>query len=638
MVLSNQVFVSWEERIISQEKGNRVVHYYLRESSENSILAVVGTERSIRHMIYVVTEDFVDAYGFTGIVTARTKWRARREVVEWLTELVSHFRLPAIISNYQMIGSTFHLRSPGFSMACVNNLTNQMDQVTKKFKVQRSDIMWSGEGWICSKELKHYRALCRGKTTIAVYSFVLIMAEEESYYLGYLEDLYEDNYGEKMVQARWFLHNHDVKHVFPELNAHPEEVFITPHVQRISAKCIHDVAAVLTPNHFKKCLALLPENLSSGIYVCHREFKNNKIRPFCLSKLRGYDKQAIISSLDHHQDSRNKIKAHKHSEENDFQSEDSTRQWTRRTRSQREFQKQESSHYVRTNLIPENQIEKCEPTHRKLKIKLSTKAAIKLVRSEPSQASSKDDEKNIELLCQDSGMRGCWFRCKILQTSQKCLKVQYFDVQDVDGPGKLEEWIPASRVATPDKLDTRFAGRLTVRPWPPHNSSDCSFEVGDAVDAWWSDGWWEAVVIGLDISGSDNLQLYFPGENKFLTLQRKNLRPSREWVDNKWIEVKAKHDILSVISSTVSSLKLSMSTSAETSRHHSCGLLESHVPVFSTLETSEGGVQKEHSSVLSANLKDVDSLNWKKRLCVRHARDLLDKEFSGGECNARGMD
>ena len=77
----------------------------------------------------------------------------------------------------------------------------------------------------------------------------------------------------------------------------------------------------------------------------------------------------------------------------------------------------------------------------------------------------------------------------------------------------LQEWVPASRVATPDELGMRFAGRHTVRPWPPHNSSDYSFEVGDAVDAWWSDGWWEAVIIGLDISGGDNVQVYSPGNS-----------------------------------------------------------------------------------------------------------------------------
>lgn len=99
MLSDNQVFVAWEERIISLEKGNRVVHYYLKEPSEGSILAVVGTERSIRHMIYIVSNDFVDAYGSTGMITYGTKWRARWEVVEWLTELVSEVCPPPAVSS-----------------------------------------------------------------------------------------------------------------------------------------------------------------------------------------------------------------------------------------------------------------------------------------------------------------------------------------------------------------------------------------------------------------------------------------------------------------------------------------------------------------------------------------------------------
>lgn len=46
--------------------------------------------------------------------------------------------------------------------------------------------------------------------------------------------------------------------------------------------------------------------------------------------------------------------------------------------------------------------------------------------------------ENIELLSQDSGIRGCWFRCKVLSSLQKRLKVQYYVIDDVEGPGKLE--------------------------------------------------------------------------------------------------------------------------------------------------------------------------------------------------------
>ena len=45
--------------------------------------------------------------------------------------------------------------------------------------------------------------------------------------------------------------------------------------------------------------------------------------------------------------------------------------------------------------------------------------------------------KKIESLCQDSEVWGCWFKCKILQASQKRLKVQYADVEDVED---LEIW------------------------------------------------------------------------------------------------------------------------------------------------------------------------------------------------------
>lgn len=63
-----------------------------------------------------------------------------------------------------------------------------------------------------------------------------------------------------------------------------------------------------------------------------------------------------------------------------------------------------------------------------------------------------------------------------------------------------------------DKLGMRHSGRSTIRPSPPVNEqADLAFEVGSAVDAWWSDGWWEGVVTGINSSCDDMLQVYFPG-------------------------------------------------------------------------------------------------------------------------------
>ena len=67
----------------------------------------------------------------------------------------------------------------------------------------------------------------------------------------------------------------------------------------------------------------------------------------------------------------------------------------------------------------------------------------------------------------------------------------------------------------------RCSGRLTIRPCHPNDSVIFSIEVGVPVDAWWSDGWWEGVVAGVDVSGTA-IQVYFPGmlqdSNLFFTM------------------------------------------------------------------------------------------------------------------------
>lgn len=82
-------FVKWREEFVSQERGSRVVHYYLEDSSGGSHLAVVGTERSLRHMLYVVSEEFYRTYASEKLVVSSLKWRSRREVVDWLASFLS---------------------------------------------------------------------------------------------------------------------------------------------------------------------------------------------------------------------------------------------------------------------------------------------------------------------------------------------------------------------------------------------------------------------------------------------------------------------------------------------------------------------------------------------------------------------
>ncbi|KAL8035946.1 hypothetical protein ABFX02_12G127750 [Erythranthe guttata] len=62
---------------------------------------------------------------------------------------------------------------------------------------QNPDIVWSGDAYICNKQLKHYPY----ETNIPVYSFMWILGGEGNEHLGHVEDLCEGQNGEKMVKS-----------------------------------------------------------------------------------------------------------------------------------------------------------------------------------------------------------------------------------------------------------------------------------------------------------------------------------------------------------------------------------------------------------------------------------------------------
>ncbi|KAI4305165.1 hypothetical protein L6164_028551 [Bauhinia variegata] len=444
------VFVEWEEQIICHERGSRVIHFYLKRANGDSVLAVIGTERSVRHMMYVISDQLLEVCGSTESIAAY-KWRARREVVEWLSCLVSRSGEKYIdASNVQIHDSTQAVESLEILAQAAGvsaNKKNSPDKlVSRKLKFQSSDIEWSGIAWICAKQLKHYPGFCGNGTAISV----------------------------------------------------------------ISAECVNGPATVLTSKHYERCLASIPH-----ISLSERKVKQDEDNP---GLTRDYTLK--LSS--------------------------------KRNRNSKGHQVLEKDFSGPQNINPRNQMTKSGPTYPRLKLRFSRKPiGMKVIGPKPQcHLSFKIDEK-IELLCQDSGIRGCWFRCKVLNTSRKKLKVQYDDFLHVDGLRKLERsnhlimnCVPASRVAAPDKLGMRCSGRLTVRPCPPDDdTTDRTFEVGAPVDAWWSDGWWEGVVTSVNDSGDGTLQIYLPGEEKFVTLEKKNIRVSRDWAGNRWVDIPRKPDI-----------------------------------------------------------------------------------------------
>ncbi|KAK4575805.1 hypothetical protein RGQ29_026667 [Quercus rubra] len=608
MTGNSHCFVEWKEQFVSQERGNRVVHYFLKDSTGESIRAVVGTERSVRHMFYVVAEEFLQAYGKESSIHAGYKWRSRREVVDWLTSMLSKQNVHGDRSESPKHDSIQPLGSSESLMNGVSALRTQVPDNTgrlaRSFKGHHSDIVWSGVAWKCGKQLKHYPEFCRNGITIAIRSFVLVMAKGENHYLAYLEDMYEDKRGQKKVKVRWFHYNQEVKGVIPVRNPHPKEVFFTPYAQVISAECVDGPATVLTREHYEKCVASFPHALLARVHLCYRQFRSNRVKPFDLSKLQGYFDQPILSCLGPDPSVRPESICHSLNgeEEERLSAGDDVKLGAKRTRSGRVCQRFLADNLRVRNSGRVHQMMTYEP-YENLNYGFSGSRrllSLKRIECPPWYTSPFKVDEKIELLCQDSGIRGCWFRCNVLQVSRKQMKVRYDDLQDEDGCGNLEEWIPAFKMAMPDKLGMRHSGRLTIRPAPPKEQVDLDLEVGTAVDAWWSDGWWEGVVTGLDNSGDGTMQIFIPGESLLLSIHKKDLRKSKDWMGDQWVDIQGKPDILSTISETIGS-DTKLATSSNLVQDTKSGFSMSYVEAPSSTNFNTVEDEKLNSSTFASS-------------------------------------
>ena len=258
------------------------------------------------------------------------------------------------------------------------------------------------------------------------------MAKGENHYIAYLEDMYEDRRGQKKVKVKWFHHNKEVKGVIPVRNPHPQEVFITPYSQVISAECVDGPATVLTREHYEKCLPAFSPASPDRIHLCFRQFKSNKVKPFDLSKLRGYFDQPILSclpliSFQNHESKCNGLSV---DEDEKLSAGDNVKLGAKRTRDGKGSPQQGQG--VR-KLIKSQQMVIYSRSDNRLH-------SLKKVGSRTRCNSIYKLDDKIELLCQDSGIRGCWFRCTVMHLSRKHMKVRYDDVRDEDGSGNLEVW------------------------------------------------------------------------------------------------------------------------------------------------------------------------------------------------------
>lgn len=116
---------------------------------------------------------------------------------------------------------------------------------------------------------------------------------------------------------------------------------------------------------------------------------------------------------------------------------------------------------------------------------------------------------------------------------------------------------------------------------------------------------------------------FMTGEKIFLTVERKNIRVSKDWIDGMWANIKPKRDILSHFSILNPMPKLQplpnhagTSTSAPVKRN-SCSTAIHQGPKDSSASTSKEAEQEP---------KAVEELNLKKRLMIKYREDQAGRK------------
>ncbi|XP_047941141.1 uncharacterized protein LOC125188379 isoform X6 [Salvia hispanica] len=389
---------------------------------------------------------------------------------------------------------------------------------------------------MCRKRRSHYQSFCHNGAVISAQEFVYVLAEEGKRLVAYLDDMYEDIRGNKMVVVRWFHKIDEVGFVLPH-DYNDREIFFSLCLQDLSIECIDGLATVLSPEHYEKYISEATNTLLMP-FVCSKLFENNDVKPFDITRVKGYWKQEIFRKSKRTVGESVGLKPNKRI------------RWSKESELYSKSPDNGESGVTSLQVISGTSLECKVGVKKGNKKEYGSCISLSARDNTPPPKSDKYFAvgSQVEVLSQDSGIRGCWFRALIIKKHRDKVKIQYRDVKDaVDESKNLEEWILASRIARPDAFGIRLSGRTTVRPTLSSEKGNisCAVTIGTVVDAWRHDGWWEGIVVKKE--SEDRFNVYFPDEKQEFTFHAGDLRHSNEWFDNTWQNIKQRLDVLSAL-------------------------------------------------------------------------------------------
>ncbi|CAE5963443.1 unnamed protein product [Arabidopsis arenosa] len=514
-------YCGWNELHVKNTKGKMEVHYYLERKDGIADLAVIGRLKNSKRMSF--------RYALKKNRSVLKKLNSKDDVANWLDSIVS-----GVMPHVADVPATVMTEKDAGGLNMSTFMNGKFQEPIEQIKT----FSWMGSSWTCRKRRKHYQSFLRNGVRISVNDFVYVLAEQNKRLVAYLEDLYEDSKGKKMVVVRWFHKTEEVGSVLPD-DINDREIFFSLYRQDISIECIDYLATVLSPQHYEKFLKV-PMHVQPVSFFCQKLYGDDGIKPYDITQLEGYWKQEMLRYLN--------VSVLKSGEGAQAPGTDpglgaplvgcvGIRSRKRRRPSP-----------VGTLNLPSAGDIKGDCKFSPDSVLGASDASICKGAEDGSSHHIKKGSL-VEVLSEDSGIRGCWFKALILKKHKDKVKVQYQDIQDADDESKkLEEWILTSRVAGGDDLGgLRIKGRKVVRPMlkPGKENDVCVIGVGMPVDVWWCDGWWEGIVV--QKVSEEKFEVYLPGEKKMSAFHRSDLRQSREWLDDEWLNIRSRSDIVSSV-------------------------------------------------------------------------------------------
>ncbi|GMJ10995.1 hypothetical protein HRI_004768700 [Hibiscus trionum] len=147
---------------------------------------------------------------------------------------------------------------------------------------------------------------------------------------------------------------------------------------------------------------------------------------------------------------------------------------------------------------------------------------------------------HVEVLRDGGGLKVAWFPADILDLKDGKAYVCYNELRSEDGD-RLKEWVELEGKGERAPR-MRNARPITVMPFEGTRKrrraamGDCNWSVGDRVDAWMQDSWWEGVVNERSKKDETSYTVHFAAQGETSVVKAWLLRPSLMWKNGNWVE------------------------------------------------------------------------------------------------------